>query len=71
MLRAEGFALGFVGPLRALLLGGATVWSIFLGWKITGLASNHIPSRYAATVFVALADATGFGSWGVYFWVWQ
>jgi polyferredoxin len=71
MLRAEGFALGFVGPLRALLLGGATVWSIFLGWKITGLASNHIPSRYAATVFVALADATGFASWGVYFWVWQ
>jgi hypothetical protein len=27
MLRAEGFALGFVGPLRALLLVGAAAWS--------------------------------------------
>jgi len=34
MLRAEGFELGFVGPLRALLPAGAAVWSIVLAWKI-------------------------------------
>jgi hypothetical protein len=41
MLRAEGFALGFVGPLRALLLGGAAVWSVVLAWKIAGLATAN------------------------------
>jgi hypothetical protein len=40
MLRAEGLALGFVGPARALLLGAAAVWSIVLGWKIAGLNTN-------------------------------
>ncbi|PNE12478.1 MAG: hypothetical protein CR217_02780 [Beijerinckiaceae bacterium] len=30
MPRAEGFAVGFIGLLRALALGGAAVWSIVL-----------------------------------------
>ncbi len=42
MLRAEGFELGFVGPLRALLLGGAAIWSIVLAWKIAGLAAGKL-----------------------------
>ena len=71
MLRAEGFALGFVGPLRALLLGGAAVWSIVLAWKIAGLGAAHHLRRLTATIFVALAAATATGSWVVYFWVWQ
>jgi hypothetical protein len=71
MLRAEGLTLGFVGPLRALLLGGATVWSLVLGWKISGPYAKHILRRFAATVFVALAAAMGVASWIVYFWIWQ
>jgi hypothetical protein len=71
MLRAEGLALGFVGPARALLLGGATLWSIVLAWKIAGLGSKHILRRFAATAFVAIAAAIGTGSWVVYVWVWQ
>jgi polyferredoxin len=71
MLRAEGLTLGFVGPLRAGLLGGAAVWSIVLAWRIAGLSTGRILRRFAATVFVALAAATGTGSWVLYFWVWQ
>jgi hypothetical protein len=71
MLRAEGLTLGFVGPLRALLLAGAAVWSIVLAWKIAGLSAEHNLRRVAATVFVALAGATGTWSWVLYFWVWQ
>ncbi|MCI0468363.1 MAG: 4Fe-4S binding protein [Beijerinckiaceae bacterium] len=40
MLRAEGFELDFVGPLRAALLGAAALWSIVLGWKIAGLNTS-------------------------------
>lgn len=71
MLRAEGLELGFVGPLRAALLGAAAVWSLVLGWKISGLGSKHILRRFAATFFVALAASAGLASWAIYFWVWQ
>jgi hypothetical protein len=71
MLRAEGFALGLVGPLRAALLSGAAVWSIVLAWKIAGVATANYRRRCVATVCVALAVSTGAASWAVYFWVWQ
>jgi len=54
MLRAEGLARGFVGPLRAALLGGAAVWSIVLAWKIAGLSGARILRRCTATFCVAL-----------------
>jgi polyferredoxin len=71
MLRAEGFSLQFVGLMRAALLGGATIWSILLAWKISGIYTGHVLRRFAATGFVALALAAGTGSWIVYFWIWQ
>jgi hypothetical protein len=42
MPRAEGFALGFIGLLQALALGGAAVWSIILAWKIAALPPRII-----------------------------
>ena len=71
MLRAEGLTLGFACPLRALLLGGAAVWSIVLAWKIAGLATANYLRRFMATVCVALAVSTGAASWVVFFWIWQ
>jgi hypothetical protein len=71
MLRAEGLTLGFVGPLRALLLGAAAVWSIVLAWKIAGFATANYVRRFAATFWAALAASTSLVSWAVYFWVWQ
>jgi polyferredoxin len=71
MLRAEGLALGFAGPLRALLLGGAAIWSIVLAWKIAGLAGAHVLRRCAATLSIAVAASIGVASWVMLFWVWQ
>jgi hypothetical protein len=71
MLRAEGFSLGFIGTLRALLLGGSAIRSIFLAWKISGLGIKQGLRRFAATLCVALAAAAGMASWIVYFWIWQ
>jgi len=69
MPRAEGFALGFVGSLRASLLPAAAVWSGVLAWKIGDPAAANCLRRFAATVWVALAVSTGAASWAVYFWV--
>ncbi|MGA7656851.1 MAG: 4Fe-4S binding protein, partial [Methylocella sp.] len=71
MLRAEGLALGFVGPLRALLLGGAAVWAIALGWRIAGLAGAPLLRRCVATLSIAGAEMIGVASWVMLFWVWQ
>ncbi len=71
MLRAEGLALGFVGPLRALLLGGAAVWAIALGWRIASLAGAPLLRRCAATFSIAVAAMIGVASWVMLFWVWQ
>ena len=71
MLRAEGFALGFIGPLRALSLGGTAFWTIVLGWKIAGLADAPILRRCAATLSIAVAASIGVASSVMLFWVWQ
>ena len=62
MLRAEGFALGFIGPLRALSLGGTAFWTIVLGWKIAGLTDAPILRRCAATLSIAVAASIGVAS---------
>jgi hypothetical protein len=68
MARAEGFALGFIGLLHALALGGAAVWSIILACKIADPAAGNCLRRFAATVCVGLAVSTGAASWVVFFW---
>ena|GEM_PF-7044707 len=71
MLRAEGFALGFIGPWRALSLGGTAFWTIVLGWKIAGLADAPILRHCAATLSIAVAASIGVASSVMLFWVWQ
>jgi polyferredoxin len=70
LLRAEGLSLGFISLLRASLLGGAALWSVFLAWRIAGRATGDAVRRSAATFSVALAASVGVLSWALLFWVW-
>lgn len=70
MLRAEAAPLGFVGFLRAALLVSTSLWSIWLGWRITGVSTPALRRRLAATGFVGLATSVGAGSWVLFFWIW-
>jgi polyferredoxin len=70
MLRAEGFATGFVGSLRAILLGAAALWSVQLAWKITGLTPIGLGRRLASVASIAGAVLVGVASWSVLFWIW-
>jgi len=69
MLRAEGFALAFIGVLRAFLLAGAACWSIALAWQIAGRATTSVLRRLAAAMGVACAVLIGAASW-LLLWVW-
>jgi hypothetical protein len=69
-LRADGVALGFVQPLRAALLIGASLWSLGLAWSMTGLYARGAPARIAATTAVGGAVAVSVWNWVLMFWFW-
>ena len=68
MLRAEGLTLDFVGALRAALLSGAGIWSLWLGWQIAGLYAGARTQRIVAMLPFALAVAVSCASWATLFW---
>lgn len=68
MLKAEGLALDFVGLLRAFVLAGASIWSLWLGWRIAGLYAKASARRLVSMLPFGLAVAVGAASWASLFW---
>ena len=68
MLRAEGLALDFIGLLRALMLGGAMLWCLWLGWLISAKYASVVSRRALATLFVGAAAGLGAFAWASLFW---
>lgn len=68
-LRADGFALDWVGPLRVWALGGAAAASIWLMWRILGRYASALP-RAAASVAASAALAAPIWSLWLLFWHW-
>lgn len=54
LLRQEGLDLGLVGPLRAAMLAGASVWSLWLAYCIASLQPAAAPRRVLAMVPIGL-----------------
>jgi polyferredoxin len=69
MLRHQGLRLAGIDEIRAALLAGASLWSGWLAWRITGLTSGGI-RRGAATLAVAAAIAFADLGWALLFWIW-
>lgn len=69
LLRSEGLALRWVGDVRAALLVGASLWAIWLAWRVAGLSAKG-GSRAVATLCVALAALLSDAGWGLLFWGW-
>jgi polyferredoxin len=68
MLRSEGFALGFITPVRLAFLGGAALWSCVLCWQIAGV---HTASRWRQSIAIVpstAAVAIGVTTWALLFW---
>ncbi|MBV9064842.1 MAG: 4Fe-4S binding protein, partial [Methylobacteriaceae bacterium] len=68
MLRTEGFALGFVTPLRIAFLAGAALWSAVLCWQIAGAHTGSRVRQGIAIVPCSAAIAIGVTTWALLFW---
>ncbi len=67
LLGQNGIFLDFVSWLRALMLIAASVWSLWLGWRIAGLYAG---GRHRIAAMLPLAVAVGGASavWASLFW---
>lgn len=68
LLRADGFALDFVDPLRAATLIGATLWSARLAVSIVALHTPSPARRAVAIAAMALPVTAAAATWATLFW---
>ncbi len=69
LLRPEGVPLFWVNDLRAALLGGANLWSLWLAWRVSGKHAAG-PVRLAALLAFAGALAAVDYAWWLMFAGW-
>lgn len=69
-LRADGFALPFVGETRAAMLVLATLWSATLCWKITTLYTRTTARRVLSVMAFCAAMIPANAGWLLLFWLW-
>ncbi len=69
LLKGEGVRVPYVPEFRAAMLGGASLWCVWLAWRVTGLWAAGL-RQAAATGAVACAAAIAVYGWVLLFFVW-
>jgi polyferredoxin len=70
LLRSEGLRMAWVPRTRIAMLAGATVWSLWLAWKISGRYTQSLPGRVGALAGVLAALGLVNYAWALMFWIW-
>ena len=70
LLRSEGLRMAWVPGTRVAMLAGATVWSCWLAWRISGRYTQSLPARLGAMAGVVAALALVNYAWALMFWIW-
>ena len=68
-LRGDGIVVPYVPEIRAALLAGASLWSVWLAWRVAGLTAGGF-RRVAAAACIAGAAGLSVANWVLLFWVW-
>lgn len=69
LLRAEQVPLDWVPATRALILGAASLWTLWLGWQISGRYASGV-RRLGAAALLGLTVALIDTGWALWFWIW-
>ena len=70
LLSQDGFHMGWVEEVRVFMLTGATLWALWLGWRIAGLYAANAWRRVLALAALVPACGSTLGAWYLLFWVW-
>jgi polyferredoxin len=70
LLRGERWPIFWANDVRALMLIGAMLWSIWLAWNITGRHTELVGRRILAMIPVLAAQALIGYAWLLMFWIW-
>ncbi|MGQ5522022.1 4Fe-4S binding protein [Chitinimonas sp. PSY-7] len=70
LLKAEHVPLFWVSPTRAILLATATLWTLYLGWRICSQYSNTLTRCTLAWLCLTLACGVIDLGWITWFWLW-
>ena len=70
MLRAEHLSLGWVSPLRLVLLAGATAWTMWLAFKIAKHHRVNLRTRLEILGAISLSCLVIDFGWALMFWIW-
>ena len=62
--------LSWIGPLRLALLAAASLWSLWLGWRILRSWGLAAPRAVLALVPMVAVLAWVCSAWGWLFWWW-
>ena len=68
-LRGDGIVIPCVAEIRAGLLAGASLWSVWLAWRVAGLSAGGL-RRMLASACIACAAAVSVANWALLFWIW-
>jgi hypothetical protein len=68
-LRGDGIVVPHVAEIRAALLAGASLWSVWLAWRVAGLSAGGV-RRVTASACIAGAAAVSVANWVLLFWIW-
>jgi hypothetical protein len=68
-LRGDGILIPYVSEMRAALLLGTSLWSVWLAWSVAGLSARGL-RRIGATLGIAAACALSVSGWVLLFWIW-
>jgi len=67
LLRHEGLDLGIVQPLRAAMLAGACVWSLWLAFRIAAPHAAAVSRQILAMLPIGFAVAASAAVWAALF----
>ncbi len=67
LLRTEGIQLPWIGIARLAFLAGASVWTLWLAWRVAGIYAAGA-RRLLAVALVGAGAAIAAAGWGGLFW---
>ncbi|MCM2129627.1 4Fe-4S binding protein [Larsenimonas rhizosphaerae] len=70
LLRGDGLTLYWINDLRAALLAGGSLWSLYLGYRITGRYRQALLPRLAALAGLGVTISVILYAWWLMFWGW-